>query len=208
MTSTDAPERRYSLAIVQQPKRAKATTDQGREVRPVEPYPILRLRVQYLDPGFMVQVTLYDETGREERAIIPPDPSAPGAPPCNNMQLGTNVVHGSYVRDLDDRFGCFFCFANIRVRLPGRYCLRFSLMQVPRGQEHSEPTRILQHVDSNTFRVYASTRDYPGTVPTSELAKKLAKQIPGISIRNKGLLAADYDSDGDAAADDGGPAPT
>ncbi|KAJ2402661.1 hypothetical protein GGI23_000557 [Coemansia sp. RSA 2559] len=101
-----------------------------------------------------------------------------------------------HLKDLQDRSGCFYCFPDIRVRHPGKYSLRFSLMRMPSTDPTTtEPEQILQSVLSMPFTVY-SIRDFPGVDESTALSKKFAQQGVGIPIRNKGRLKADAEDVG------------
>ncbi|KAJ2800043.1 hypothetical protein H4R20_004208 [Coemansia guatemalensis] len=154
---------------------------------------------------FVMHATLFDETGTVERMTerTTAMPASDNAPDTDRQAsgavgelyeqtvMGTLVSSAHHVRDLEDKQGCFFCFPDIRVRHPGKYCLRFSLLQLPHtNRENTEATRILCNVLSEPFRVY-SQKDFPGVDESTLLTKKLAAQGVGIPIRNKGRLRYD-----------------
>ncbi|KAJ2081625.1 hypothetical protein H4R24_002202 [Coemansia sp. RSA 988] len=189
-----------------------------RDRRPVDPCPIVKLTIIRPDGKedeqslwehiFVMHAVLFDESGAVERTtekmtatttsedVPDTDRHASGVVGefyGKNVQ-GTQVSSAHHVRDLGDKLGCFFCFPDIRVRHPGRYRLRFSLLQLPHtNRETTEPTRILCNELSEPFRVY-SPKEFPGVDESTPLTKKLAAQGVGIPIRNKGRLR--YDNGG------------
>ncbi|KAJ2693203.1 hypothetical protein GGH99_001278 [Coemansia sp. RSA 1285] len=108
---------------------------------------------------------------------------------------GSLVSAPFYLRDLDDRPGCFFCFPDIRIRYPGKYSLRFALMRLPSTEPvTTKPEHILECVFSTAFTVY-SIKDFPGVDESTALSKKFAQQGVGIPIRNKGRLKPETGED-------------
>ncbi|KAJ2852113.1 hypothetical protein IWW36_000492 [Coemansia brasiliensis] len=198
------------LSIVQQPKRARVGQLGEREKRVVDPCPIVQLRILRADGSedtqamwehiFVMHATLFDETGTVEcssaRAAAGSTPYAgaqqqAGDEPYERIVFGSLVSSAYYVRDLDERPGCYFCFPDINVRRPGTYRLRFSLLQLPRTEREAvEPTSILGHVMSDPLRVF-TPKEFPGVDESTPLTKKFAAQGVGISIRNKGRLKSD-----------------
>ncbi|KAJ1663875.1 hypothetical protein EV178_004617 [Coemansia sp. RSA 1646] len=105
--------------------------------------------------------------------------------------MGMLVSAPFHLRDLDDQLGCYYCFPDIRVRHPGKYSLRFSLMRMPSTEPATtEPENILEYVFSTAFTVY-TLKDFPGVDESTPLSKKFALQGVGIPIRNKTRLKAD-----------------
>ncbi|KAJ1723397.1 hypothetical protein LPJ53_002261 [Coemansia erecta] len=226
MTLSAEPEHTYRLSVIQQPKRAKAFGFGDRDRRPIDPCPIVQLRIvqpdgienqQLLWEGtFVMHATLYDESGTTECSaskIIAPDTSSGnnsgssssssstnvhglGDDQCyEQMALGSLASSAHHVRDLEDKRGCFFCFPDIRVRHPGRFRLRFTLIRLQTtGITRDEPISVLIHELSEPFTVY-TTRDFPGVDESTTLSKRLNMQGVGIPIRNKGRLKQEEDDD-------------
>ncbi|KAJ2617070.1 hypothetical protein H4S08_000491 [Coemansia sp. RSA 1365] len=218
MSTSYWSEYSHMLTIVQQPIRARSMGPGERDRRPVDPCPIVKLTIVKSDGTedekmlwehtFVMHATLFDESGTIERMTgrnvvvttsentsdADRQASGPAQGSYEQIGLGTLVSSAHHVRDLDDKQGCFFCFPDIRVRHPGVYRLRFSLLQLPHtNRETTESTRILCNVLSEPFEVF-SPKDFPGVDESTALTKKLALQGVGIPIRNKGRLR--YDNSG------------
>ncbi|KAJ2605731.1 hypothetical protein H4R99_000898 [Coemansia sp. RSA 1722] len=154
---------------------------------------------------FVMHATLFDESGTREysAASIVASAGVSAADECyEQMALGSLASSAHHVRDLEDKRGCFFCFPDIRVRHPGRFRLRFTLIRLQASVEPSpdEPISVLEHVFSEPFTVY-TVKDFPGVDESTALSKKLNHQGVGIPIRNKGRLKyEDEDDEGGTAS--------
>ncbi|KAJ2720270.1 hypothetical protein GGI07_004708 [Coemansia sp. Benny D115] len=215
MTAGLDSQLRYVLTVVQQPKRARALGFGDRDRRPVDPCPIVQLHILNCDDtensqllwesSFVVHVTLFDDTGTSEYAMATLTSGSPKLSAYmtstqnediyEQMVLGSLASSAHHVRGLDDKRGCFFCFPDIRVRYPGRFRLRFTLIKLHTAEaESSEPISVLKHAFSDPFIVYTA-KDFPGVDESTALSKKLNLQGVGIPIRNKGRLKNEEDDD-------------
>ncbi|KAJ2858302.1 hypothetical protein J3B02_000372 [Coemansia erecta] len=149
---------------------------------------------------FVMHATLFDESGTKEysaASLVANAELDASAEECyEQMVLGSLASSAHHVRDLEDRRGCFFCFPDIRVRHPGRFRLRFTLIRLQTSVEPSpeEPISVLEHVFSEQFTVYTA-KEFPGVDESTALSKKLNHQGVGIPIRNKGRLKYEDDDD-------------
>ncbi|KAJ1755152.1 hypothetical protein GGH19_004881 [Coemansia sp. RSA 1807] len=196
----------HVLTVVQQPMRARATGTGERERRAIDPCPIVELRVlgpdgteierTHWEHKYVMITALFDEAGTVE--CTAPRVAGPSDVLYEDQMIGGQASSEYHVHDLEGRYGYFFCFPDIRVRHPGRYRLRFSLLRLPPVElEMSQPTFILDHVFTEPFRVY-SFKDFPGVDESTLLTKTFANQGVAIPIRNKGRLKHE-----DGGSDDG-----
>ncbi|KAA8572031.1 hypothetical protein EYC84_001961 [Monilinia fructicola] len=101
--------------------------------------------------------------------------------------VGTMVCNGFKALDPsgDERF--FFTFADLSVRFPGDYQLKFRLTLLdPAGMGKGQKNGIMSPLLSNIFKVH-NAKDFEGMRPSSDLAKSLVSQgYPNILKIKKG----------------------
>ncbi|KAJ2339745.1 hypothetical protein GGF43_006574 [Coemansia sp. RSA 2618] len=153
-----------------------------------------------------MSITLFDESGTIElttrqrtvpllSSAMDTDTLAPCSESMERLLVGTLVDSVHKLRNMDSEYRAMCCFQDVRVKYPGTYRLRFSLMQLPSTEiEPSEPTTTLGHIFSDPFRVY-SLKDFPGVDGSTLLTKWIAGQGVAIPLRNKGRLKQEDGSD-------------
>ncbi|QSZ33487.1 hypothetical protein DSL72_005055 [Monilinia vaccinii-corymbosi] len=193
------PQPQCKLVVMQQPISARACGYGDKDRRMIDPPPILTLEVYDKDTGqevsakerkkvlsrFMpiVHCTLWNPyTNCEDDKI-----EGSGDRRNQRRMVGTMVCNGFKALDPsgDERF--FFTFADLSVRFPGDYQLKFRLTLIdPAGMGKGQKNEIISPLLSNIFRVH-NAKDFEGMRPSSDLAKSLVSQgYPNILKIKKG----------------------
>ncbi|KAI8139483.1 velvet factor-domain-containing protein [Fennellomyces sp. T-0311] len=174
--SQSDPERnRIQLVVRQQPVKARLCSFKEKvDRRPVDPPPIVQLidrdnDQSYLqNPYFFLYATLATTRGEDL-----------------HFTNGTRTTAGSVVqslhklKDVDNRDGGFFIFADISVRHEGFFKLKFTLFKI----EESHVFRVCS-VFSDPFQVY-SPKTFPGMSESTFLTRCFSDQGVRIRIRKE-----------------------
>ncbi|RKO92233.1 velvet factor-domain-containing protein [Blyttiomyces helicus] len=109
--------------------------------------------------------------------------------------VGTTITTGHILLDLDGTHGMFFVFADLSVRLIGRYRLKFTVFDAsgPKAASLSQP------LISSVFEVF-SPKTFPGHFDSTPLSRHLQNQAM-LRIRTKVRVR---DGEGGEGANDGG----
>ncbi|EST09017.2 Velvet factor [Kalmanozyma brasiliensis GHG001] len=181
--------RTYRLIIRQQPQQGRLCGLGSKDKRPLDPLPILQLRILKPDgtededaensPNLILQVTLHREdplTGTHTEAVLVDTNDI--AYPMTRMLEGRLVASANVARDLDGSRACFFVFTDLSIRQEGQFRLAFKLLALaPPGGG------VLAEALTEPFTIY-SPRRFPGMTESTELAKLLAKQGIQVPLRN------------------------
>ncbi|KAL0096216.1 hypothetical protein J3Q64DRAFT_1706788 [Phycomyces blakesleeanus] len=168
---------KYRLVVRQQPRKARLCSFKEKvDRRPLDPPPIIQLvslsgnhENHYTNPHVFLYATL----------------ATPEAQKDLNFVNGTRTTAGSMVqslhklKDIDDRDGGFFVFADVSVRLEGFFKLRFTLFEISGTHVHR-----LCSVLSDTFQVY-SPKTFPGMSESTFLTRSFSDQGVRIRIRKE-----------------------
>jgi hypothetical protein len=179
----------FTLSMRQQPQAARACGFGDKDRRVIDPPPIVQLFVDgpslskdeirsYLRyESYVMSCSICDESGTQDASFMPEEYQ-------NQRRLMGSLVGTPFV-GLDDRGeeGCFFCFSDLSCRTPGAFRLKFTLIMI-------DPVRagtirhfpLLTEIVSEVFHVY-SAKEFPGMLPSSNLAKRLKEQGCIISIK-------------------------
>ncbi|GAC99905.1 hypothetical protein PHSY_007508 [Pseudozyma hubeiensis SY62] len=186
----------YKLIIRQQPQQGRLCGLGSKDKRPLDPLPILQLRIISPDgtedeeaensSNLVLQVSLYKEdpvTGTHTEAVLVEtnDPSYP----WTRMLEGRLVASANVARDLDGSRACFFVFTDLSIRQEGPFRLAFKLLALgpPSMGPASASGHILAEALTEPFTIY-SPRRFPGMTESTELAKCLARQGIQVPVRN------------------------
>lgn len=179
----------FRLIMRQQPEIARACGFGERDRRVIDPPPILQLELGERElaqsesddsrsPVHVVQASLWDEDGREDITIL--------AEPTKKMTrrlVGTLVSSGAVVRDDRGIKGCFFTFADLSCRTPGRCRIHFSLVCLdPRQMQPGACAPIVASILSDVVVVFLP-KDFPGMKQPTALTQALKSQ--GVSVPAK-----------------------
>ncbi|SPO27916.1 uncharacterized protein UTRI_05059 [Ustilago trichophora] len=193
--------RTYKLIIRQQPKQGRLCGLGSKDKRPLDPLPILQLRILKEDgtededaensSNLILQVSLRKEdpnarTHSDAVLVESNDPSYP----WTRMLEGRLVASANVARDLDGSRACFFVFTDLSIRQEGQFRLAFKLIAIG---PPSLPTmgasstnaggQVLAEALTEPFAIY-SPRRFPGMTESTELAKCLARQGIQVPVRN------------------------
>ncbi|CDU24903.1 uncharacterized protein SPSC_04736 [Sporisorium scitamineum] len=184
--------RTYQLIIRQQPQQGRLCGLGSKDKRPLDPLPILQLRIIKPDgtededaessPNLVLQVSLRKEdpvsrTHAEAVLVESNDPMYP----WTRMLEGRLVASANVARDLDGSRACFFVFTDLSIRQEGQFRLAFKLLAL--GPPTSTGGHVLAEALTEPFTIY-SPRRFPGMTESTGLAKCLARQGIQVPVRN------------------------
>jgi hypothetical protein len=168
----------YELKIRQEPRRAKVCSNKEKERRPIDPPPIIQLKIKddrqdpchnYLQsPHLFVCVDLF---AANESTSVQAN--------VNNALAGTSVSSLYRLKDIDNSDGGFFVFGDLSVRIEGQFRLRFYLFEVQKAD-----VCFLQSITSDVFQVY-SAKQFPGMLDSTFLSRSFSDQGVRIRIRKE-----------------------
>ncbi|KAF9199521.1 hypothetical protein BGZ49_010337 [Haplosporangium sp. Z 27] len=168
---------KYILSIRQQPARAKVCGAKERDRRPIDPPPIVQIKLadpssdknkDYLQsPYLFMCCNLVHEN----------DPSGEIVAPAHRALAGTVVSSLNRLKDVDNSDGGFFVFGDMSARIEGRFRLRFTLLELVEGEVLHVMTTL-----SNPFTVYSS-KTFPGMSESTFLSRSFSDQGVRIRIR-------------------------
>ncbi|KAJ5627348.1 Velvet factor, partial [Penicillium herquei] len=168
----------FDLSIRQQPNRARVAGGKEKERKPIDPPPIVQLRVReegsylathYLQsPYYFMCCSLYDAT--EDRPV----PVAP-----STALAGTLVSSLHRLKDVDNSDGGFFVFGDLSVKIEGEYRLKFTLFEMRTNQ-----VTYLKTIISDAFTV-SPPKSFPGMMESTFLSRSFADQGVKLRIRKE-----------------------
>ncbi|KAI7854123.1 velvet factor-domain-containing protein [Circinella umbellata] len=166
---------RIQLVVRQQPVKARLCSFKEKvDRRPVDPPPIVQLIDRDNDPSylqnpyFFLYATLATTTGDDLHFSN------------NTRTTAGSVVQSLHkLKDVDNRDGGFFIFADISVRHEGFFKLKFTLFKI----EQSHVFRICS-IFSDPFQVY-SPKTFPGMSESTFLTRCFSDQGVRIRIRKE-----------------------
>lgn len=184
---------KFELFVRQQPDRCRICGDAERGKRPLNPPPIVQLRilqaikvkgdcifeeVRPLDVDKFIVVCSLRTENNDDLSLS-----------RGSSILVGNLVSNAYV-GFDDKGkeGIFFFFPELSGRIEGRYCLCFRLHMISDfdvgNTPETKPSRVMAECMSNVFKIY-SPKDFPGMQKSSPLTRVLASQGIKIPVRNE-----------------------
>ncbi|KAF9181441.1 hypothetical protein BGZ51_005433 [Haplosporangium sp. Z 767] len=175
--SQAASSSKYMLVIRQQPQRAKVCGLKERDRRPIDPPPIVQIKLtdprtdrnkDYLQSPYLFMCC---------NLVHANDPTGEIVAPAHRALAGTVVSSLNRLKDVDNSDGGFFVFGDMSARIDGRFCLRFTLFELIEGQ--------VVHVMTSTsdpFTVYTS-KTFPGMSESTFLSRSFSDQGVRIRIR-------------------------
>ncbi|KAJ5476296.1 Velvet factor [Penicillium sp. IBT 31633x] len=176
--SREAQGSDFDLIIRQQPNRARVAGGKEKERKPIDPPPIVQLRVReegtylaqhYLQsPYYFMCCSLYDAT--EDRPV----PVAP-----STALAGTLVSSLHRLKDVDNSDGGFFVFGDLSVKIEGEFRLKFTLFEMRKDQ-----VCYLKSIISERFTV-SPPKSFPGMMESTFLSRSFADQGVKLRIRKE-----------------------
>ncbi|KAI7826808.1 velvet factor-domain-containing protein [Kickxella alabastrina] len=187
---------KYELEIAQHPIRARMCGFGEKDRRPLDPPPVVRLRVRDDNGEFMqseevdiwrfvVSATLWAPHANSDRSIVINPNTLPGPvpmyqPSSSAQPGGHNRVQCVLAKDEYDVLSIFFIFHDLSVRTEGQFRLKFQFTVIP---SEEEPLAFVESVAwSSVFEVY-SAKTFPGMTDSTELSRAFATQGIKITIR-------------------------
>ncbi|OJJ44026.1 hypothetical protein ASPZODRAFT_135465 [Penicilliopsis zonata CBS 506.65] len=171
----------FELTIRQQPVRARVAGGKEKERKPVDPPPIVQLRVReessylaqhYLQsPYYFMCCSLYDPT---EDHPVPVAPSTALA--------GTLVSSLHRLKDVDNNDGGFFVFGDLSVKIEGDFRLKFTLFEM--RNDSRDVVTYLKSIISERFTVLPP-KSFPGMAESTFLSRSFADQGVKLRIRKE-----------------------
>nr|ARB51352.1 VosA-alpha transcript variant 1 [Aspergillus terreus] len=174
----DPQSSEFDLIIRQQPTRARVAGGKEKERKPVDPPPIVQIRVKedgtylashYLQsPYYFMCCSLYDAT---EDTPVPVPPST--------ALTGTLVSSLHRLKDVDNTDGGFFVFGDLSVKIEGDFRLKFTLFEM-----RKEMVYYLKSIISERFTV-SPPKSFPGMAESTFLSRSFADQGVKLRIRKE-----------------------
>ncbi|EPS31735.1 Spore development regulator vosA [Penicillium oxalicum] len=155
----------FDLIIRQQPDRARVAGGKEKERKPIDPPPIVQLRVRE-EGSYLAH--LYDAT--EDRPV----PVAP-----STALAGTLVSSLHRLKDVDNSDGGFFVFGDLSVKIEGEFRLKFTLFEM-----RKDVVTYLKTVISDRFKV-SPPKNFPGMMESTFLSRSFADQGVKLRIRKE-----------------------
>ncbi|KAL1965045.1 hypothetical protein VTN77DRAFT_6105 [Rasamsonia byssochlamydoides] len=175
---TESQSSDFELIIRQQPERARVAGGKEKERKPVDPPPIIQLKVReentylaqhYLQsPYYFMCCSLYD--ANEDR----PAPVQP-----STALAGTLVSSLHRLKDVDNTDGGFFVFGDLSIKIEGEFRLKFTLFEM-----RKDTVTGLKSIISDRFQVLPP-KNFPGMAESTFLSRSFADQGVKLRIRKE-----------------------
>ncbi|PLB38263.1 protein vosA [Aspergillus candidus] len=173
-----SPSSEFDLIIRQQPSRARVAGGKEKERKPVDPPPIVQIRVKeegtylaqhYLQsPYYFMCCSLYDSS---DDSPVPVSPST--------TLTGTLVSSLHRLKDVDNTDGGFFVFGDLSIKIEGDFRLKFTLFEM-----RKEVVTYLKSTISDRFTV-SPPKSFPGMAESTFLSRSFADQGVKLRIRKE-----------------------
>ncbi|KAL3479880.1 velvet factor-domain-containing protein [Aspergillus californicus] len=168
----------FELIVRQHPSRARVAGGKEKERKPVDPPPIVQIRVReeatylaqhYLQsPYFLMCCSLYDA---QEDVPAPVSPST--------ALTGTLVSSLHRLKDVDNTDGGFFVWGDLSIKIEGDFRLKFTLFEMRKTD-----IWYLKSVISDVFTV-SPPKSFPGMAESTFLSRSFADQGVKLRIRKE-----------------------
>ncbi|CRG84753.1 hypothetical protein PISL3812_01956 [Talaromyces islandicus] len=169
----------FELTVRQQPKQARVAGGKEKERKPVDPPPIVQLKVReensylaqhYLQsPYYFMCCSLYHAT--EDHPVHYNQPST--------AMAGTLVSSLHRLKDTDNTDGGFFVFGDLSIKVEGNYRLQFTLFEMQKDN-----VVALKSILSDPFSVMLP-KSFPGMHESTHLSRSFADQGVKLRIRKE-----------------------
>nr|4N6Q_A Chain A, VosA [Aspergillus nidulans]4N6R_A Chain A, VosA [Aspergillus nidulans] len=173
----------FELIVRQNPNRARVAGGKEKERKPVDPPPIVQIRVReegtylaqhYLQsPYFFMSCSLYD--AQED---------APASIPPSTALTGTLVSSLHRLKDVDNTDGGFFVWGDLSIKVEGDFRLKFSLFEMRKTD-----VVFLKSIVSERFTV-SPPKSFPGMAESTFLSRSFADQGVKLRIRKEPRTSA------------------
>lgn len=169
----------YQLEIRQQPKAGCVALTKGKDRRPLDPPPIVQLKVsprldptqRFLQNPYLILIAkLVPKDGENDEQQRRTE--------TKGGDLAGTVVSSLYnLKDTDNTQGGFFVFGDLSVKREGSFRLEFTLFEL---RSQTKDCWQLSSCISDTFQVYAN-KAFPGLQESTFLTRTFSDQ--GVRLR-------------------------
>ncbi|KAK0629042.1 velvet factor-domain-containing protein [Bombardia bombarda] len=176
------PVSEYQLVMRQQPKYARVAIGKEKDRKPIDPPPIVQLRIErdterlfLQNPYLILTARLIRSSSKAEDSS--PEERQPQPEPKENDLVGTVVSSLYSLKDTTNVQGGFFVFGDLSVRKEGNYKLEFNLYELKLGDRECW---MLSRCISDEFVVYPQ-KYFPGMAESTFLTRSFSDQ--GVRLR-------------------------
>ncbi|GAB1192281.1 hypothetical protein APSETT444_001470 [Aspergillus pseudonomiae] len=188
-----SPSSDFELIIRQQPTRARVAGGKEKERKPVDPPPIVQIRVKE-EGTYLAQHYLQSPYYFMCCSLFDPSDDVPVPVPPSTALTGTLVSSLHRLKDVDNTDGGFFVFGDLSVKVEGDFRLKFTLFEMRKdivthlksiiSDRFTDRSSI--QMPGNTFGGYptaaaAASRDY------GYYAGPVKRQRTSIDFGNRGM---------------------
>ncbi|KAE8155436.1 velvet factor-domain-containing protein [Aspergillus caelatus] len=168
----------FELIIRQQPTRARVAGGKEKERKPVDPPPIVQIRVRE-EGTYLAQHYLQSPYYFMCCSLFDPSDDVPVPVPPSTALTGTLVSSLHRLKDVDNNDGGFFVFGDLSVKVEGDFRLKFTLFEM-----RKDIVTHLKSVISERFTV-SPPKSFPGMAESTFLSRSFADQGVKLRIRKE-----------------------
>lgn len=168
----------FSLITRQQPIHARISTNNERDRRPIDPPPIVQIRLNNATPQ---QTDSFHQNSYFYMCanLAHPMDDDEIYTPTHNALSGQTVSSMYKLKDIDNHDGAFFIFGDLSVKVEGSFRLKLSLFEIT-----STGAVCLKHLFTSPFTVYP-TKKFPGMLDSTFISRSFSDQGARIRIRKE-----------------------
>nr|ADE45325.1 VosA [Aspergillus flavus] len=168
----------FELIIRQQPTRARVAGGKEKERKPVDPPPIVQIRVRE-DGTYLAQHYLQSPYYFMCCSLFDPSDDVPVPVPPSTALTGTLVSSLHRLKDVDNNDGGFFVFGDLSVKVEGDFRLKFTLFEM-----RKDMVTHIKSIISDRFTV-SPPKSFPGMAESTFLSRSFADQGVKLRIRKE-----------------------
>ncbi|KAE8374739.1 velvet factor-domain-containing protein [Aspergillus bertholletiae] len=173
-----SPSSDFELIIRQQPTRARVAGGKEKERKPVDPPPIVQIRVRE-EGTYLAQHYLQSPYYFMCCSLFDPSDDVPVPVPPSTALTGTLVSSLHRLKDVDNSDGGFFVFGDLSVKVEGDFRLKFTLFEM-----RKDIVTHLKSIISDRFTV-SPPKSFPGMAESTFLSRSFADQGVKLRIRKE-----------------------
>ncbi|CAO0791005.1 unnamed protein product [Mucor circinelloides] len=168
----------YTLLNRQEPIHARISTNNERDRRPIDPPPIVQMRLNNAAPQ---QTDAFHQNSYFYMCANLAHPSDDNEiyTPTHNALSGQTVSSMYKLKDIDNHDGAFFIFGDLSVKVEGSFRLKLSLFEIT-----TTGAVCLQSIFTSPFVVYPAKK-FPGMLDSTFLSRSFSDQGARIRIRKE-----------------------
>ncbi|KAE8138856.1 velvet factor-domain-containing protein [Aspergillus pseudotamarii] len=173
-----SPGSDFELIIRQQPTRGRVAGAREKDRRPVDPQPIVQLRVRE-EGSYLAQHYLQSPYYFMCCSLLDPLNDIPVPVPPSTTLTGTLVSSLHRLKDQGNSDAGFFVFGDLSVKVEGYFRLKFTLFEMGKGI-----VTHLKSIMSDCFTVYRP-KNFPGMADSTCLSRSFVDQGVKLRLRKK-----------------------